>query len=114
MSRDRGSKPLRTWREVTEGPVAQRLEQGTHNPLVGGSNPSGPTKNYRWNQSIAGHVSVETLRHRSRILLEAKRKAAAALDNGTKPSQWESWKKNADDERRRKRLNRYMSNGRDD
>ena len=22
------------------GPVAQRLEQGTHNPLVGGSNPS--------------------------------------------------------------------------
>jgi hypothetical protein len=27
-----------------EGPVAQRLEQGTHNPLVGGSNPSGPTK----------------------------------------------------------------------
>src|ERR1035438_9474773 len=26
-----------------QGPVAQRLEQGTHNPLVGGSNPSGPT-----------------------------------------------------------------------
>ena len=26
------------------GPVAQRLEQGTHNPLVGGSNPSGPTR----------------------------------------------------------------------
>ena len=26
-----------------EGPVAQRLEQGTHNPLVGGSKPSGPT-----------------------------------------------------------------------
>ncbi len=25
------------------GPVAQRSEQGTHNPLVGGSNPSGPT-----------------------------------------------------------------------
>ena len=25
------------------GPVAQRLEQGTHNPLVGGSIPSGPT-----------------------------------------------------------------------
>jgi hypothetical protein len=25
------------------GPVAQRLEQGTHNPLAGGSNPSGPT-----------------------------------------------------------------------
>ncbi len=27
----------------TNGPVAQRLEQGTHNPLVLGSNPSGPT-----------------------------------------------------------------------
>ncbi len=26
------------------GPVAQRLEQGTHNPLAGGSNPSGPTQ----------------------------------------------------------------------
>ena len=29
---------------IKKGPVAQRLEQGTHNPLVGGSNPSGPTK----------------------------------------------------------------------
>ena len=29
--------------QVIEGPIAQRLEQGTHNPLVGGSNPSGPT-----------------------------------------------------------------------
>ncbi len=26
-----------------KGPVAQRLEQGTHNPLVVGSNPTGPT-----------------------------------------------------------------------
>ena len=26
------------------GPVAQRLAQGTHNPWVGGSNPSGPTR----------------------------------------------------------------------
>ena len=25
------------------GPIAQRLEQGTHNPLVAGSNPAGPT-----------------------------------------------------------------------
>ena len=32
---------------VIEGPVAQRLEQGTHNPLVGGSNPSGPTRHLR-------------------------------------------------------------------
>lgn len=28
---------------LRHGPVAQRLEQRTHNPLVGGSNPSGPT-----------------------------------------------------------------------
>src|SRR5438445_4514188 len=27
------------------GPLAQRLEQRTHNPLVPGSNPGGPTKN---------------------------------------------------------------------
>jgi hypothetical protein len=26
-----------------KGAVAQRLEQGTHNPLVVGSNPTGPT-----------------------------------------------------------------------
>src|SRR5262245_59539162 len=37
----------RIFREI--GPVAQRLEQGTHNPLVGGSNPSGPT---RWLAAI--------------------------------------------------------------
>src|ERR1700756_4469495 len=30
------------------GPVAQRLEQGTHNPLVRGSNPCGPTKPSRF------------------------------------------------------------------
>ena len=29
--------------EATRGPVAQRLEQGTHNPLVPGSNPGGPS-----------------------------------------------------------------------
>ena len=28
---------------VPIGPVAQRLEQWTHNPLVAGSNPAGPT-----------------------------------------------------------------------
>ncbi len=28
---------------VKSGPVAQRLEQWTHNPLVVGSNPTGPT-----------------------------------------------------------------------
>jgi hypothetical protein len=29
-------------RNRLEGPIAQRLEQGTHNPLVPGSNPGGP------------------------------------------------------------------------
>jgi hypothetical protein len=29
------------------GPVAQRLEQRTHNPLVLGSNPSGPTTSFQ-------------------------------------------------------------------
>jgi len=33
--------------------------------------------------SIAGHVSVEMLRHYSHIRQEAKRKAVAALDNVT-------------------------------
>jgi hypothetical protein len=28
------------------GPVAQRLEQWTHNPLVQGSNPCGPTNEF--------------------------------------------------------------------
>ena len=28
---------------VSVGSIAQRLEQGTHNPLVPGSNPGGPT-----------------------------------------------------------------------
>ena len=30
-------------RNTLSGPVAQRSEQGTHNPLVAGSNPAGPT-----------------------------------------------------------------------
>jgi hypothetical protein len=42
-SRQNSSHLLRVASQVIEGPVAQRLEQGTHNPLVGGSNPSGPT-----------------------------------------------------------------------
>ena len=31
---------------VEEGLLAQRLEQRTHNPLVVGSNPTGPTKRF--------------------------------------------------------------------
>ena len=30
--------------KLNKGPVAQGLEQGTHNPLVVGSKPTGPTK----------------------------------------------------------------------
>jgi hypothetical protein len=41
--------------QVNGGPVAQRLEQGTHNPLVGGSNPSGPTTDQ---QLARGHINV--------------------------------------------------------
>ena len=47
---DHAAKLVQTWAfsssaevNYNSGPVAQRLEQGTHNPLVGGSNPSGPT-----------------------------------------------------------------------
>src|SRR5437588_9597535 len=37
------------------GPIAQRLEQGTHNPLVPGSNPGGPSR------AIFGPAAVATL-----------------------------------------------------
>ena len=37
---------LRYFLLINEGPVAQRLEQRTHNPLVLGSNPSGPTNKF--------------------------------------------------------------------
>ncbi len=32
------------------GPLAQRLEQRTHNPLVAGSNPAGPTMNFAFGE----------------------------------------------------------------
>ena len=35
--------PSRVLVPEVHGPVAQRLEQGTHNPLVPGSNPGGPS-----------------------------------------------------------------------
>src|SRR6266849_266785 len=46
------STPLRTYTKLIaalspNGPVAQRLEQRTHNPLVVGSNPTGPTTKLR-------------------------------------------------------------------
>ena len=48
MSRSRkrfrgwSSKVVRAFMGPAFGPIAQRLEQGTHNPLVPGSNPGGP------------------------------------------------------------------------
>ena len=42
---------------VWAGSIAQRLEQGTHNPLVEGSNPSGP------NLSIVGAVGRLVTQH---------------------------------------------------
>ena len=36
-------RSARTVKRAGEGPVAQRSEQGTHNPLVAGSIPAGPT-----------------------------------------------------------------------
>src|ERR1700739_4620489 len=45
---------------AVEGPVAQWLEQGTHNPLVGGSNPSGPTRvaKIKWSKTIFVRASI--------------------------------------------------------
>jgi hypothetical protein len=36
--------PLKERISLENGPIAQRLEQGTHNPLVVGSNPTGPKR----------------------------------------------------------------------
>jgi hypothetical protein len=40
----KNSVPLETPILLVRGPIAQRLEQGTHNPLVVGSNPTGPKR----------------------------------------------------------------------
>src|SRR5213076_2310507 len=57
---------VRAWPRV--GPIAQRLEQGTHNPLVPGSNPGGPRKIFDL------RISIFDLLHHSgrwvRIILE--------------------------------------------
>src|SRR5258705_7899775 len=52
--RRRSPPILNSLQHSPNGPVAQRLEQRTHNPLVVGSNPTGPTTvsnqqpDYRW------------------------------------------------------------------
>ena len=45
---------------VWVGSIAQRLEQGTHNPLVEGSNPSGP--NLFITRAISGLVTYHPRR----------------------------------------------------
>ncbi len=61
------------------GPVAQRLEQWTHNPLVGGSNPPGPillsfkfqliTKGFSSSTTLIYHSISPCLRRNSTIAL---------------------------------------------
>src|SRR5258707_2559909 len=49
------------------GPVAQRLEQRTHNPLVVGSNPTGPT-NHPIESSRVSRASSFGLRAENELL----------------------------------------------
>ena len=53
-SREPGPVRIRMTTAIS-GPLAQRLEQRTHNPLVPGSNPGGPTKNYAPLPTLGGH-----------------------------------------------------------
>ena len=57
--------------EPLDGPVAQRLEQGTHNPLVGGSNPSGPTSLRPLWRASARHASPLLARRANRPALQS-------------------------------------------
>ena len=57
------SKPFQGTMLTKAGPVAQRLEQRTHNPLVPGSNPGGPTNISRLISAAAGRFHQE-LPHR--------------------------------------------------
>ena len=43
---------------VSVGSIAQRLEQGTHNPLVEGSNPSGPNLSHCWTNRQACDLAL--------------------------------------------------------
>src|SRR4030095_1956943 len=56
----RGSELFKFHYEI--GPVAQRLEQGTHNPLVPGSNPGGASLIFDFLSSICDCRSCATLR----------------------------------------------------
>ena len=53
------------------GPIAQWLEQATHNRLVGGSNPSGPTilSKHGFFSGPARRVLGEILKHHKALVL---------------------------------------------
>lgn len=62
-------KPYKTIKmAVLYGSVAQGLEQGTHNPLVVGSKPTGPTNN-TLNNLIIYQVLVKTQKNRFFLIL---------------------------------------------
>ena len=66
------------------GPVAQWLEQGTHNPLVVGSNPTGPTiiinklchRHYFMTLFV---VLIESLKRKNAHLVMNENKVGAGL-----------------------------------
>ena len=59
------------------GPVAQRLEQGTHNPLVPGSNPGGPKFRFRF--SICDYRIVQRVARFSLAIIEITTLSALIL-----------------------------------
>ncbi len=46
-------------RNARKGPIAQRLEQSTHNALVPGSNPGGPTRTNQIELSVQLRYSAQ-------------------------------------------------------
>ena len=52
------------------GPVAQRLEQWTHNPLVVGSNPTGPSTQAAEGKIFTANRTKSTSRQNGSIVFE--------------------------------------------
>ena len=48
-----------TFVSACRGSIAQRLEQGTHNPLVPGSNPGGPMASGKMKITMKGWAKVD-------------------------------------------------------
>lgn len=53
------------------GLMAQRLAQGTHNPWVGGSNPSGPTK-YTCGEKPLGFLAISFTETLYRLMIQLR------------------------------------------